>query len=41
MNRLDLFNKYIEYDHIIDLWYSWLYSRLHLLLSKEVIHKFI
>src|SRR5688572_32636389 len=40
MNSLDLFNKYIEYDHIIDLWYSWLYSRLHFLLSKEVIQKF-
>ena len=40
MNSLDLINKYIEYDHIIDLWYSWLYSRLHFLLSKEVIQKF-
>jgi MPBQ/MSBQ methyltransferase len=38
MNPPDLFEKYIEYDHIIDLWYSWLYSRLHLLIAKEIIN---
>jgi MPBQ/MSBQ methyltransferase len=37
MNPSTLFEKYIEYDEIIDLWYSWLYSRLHLLITKEVI----
>lgn len=39
MNPPDLFEKYIEYDDIIDLWYSWLYSRLHLLITKEIIKK--
>lgn len=40
MNILYLFNKYRESDDIIDLWYSWIYSRLPFLLSKEVIQKF-
>jgi MPBQ/MSBQ methyltransferase len=38
MNPPDLFEKYIEYDDIIDLWYSWLYSRLHVLITKEIIN---
>ena len=28
------------YDEIEDLWYSWLFSRLHLIIVKEVINKF-
>lgn len=28
-----------EYDDIEDLWYSWLYSRLHFLLVKHVVRK--
>lgn len=37
MNPPTLFEEYVEYDDIIDLWYSWLYSRLHLLITKEII----
>ena len=30
----------INYDNIIDLWYSWLYSRIHYLIVKNVIMKY-
>lgn len=29
-----------EYDDISDLWYSWLFSRLHFLIAKNVINQF-
>lgn len=39
--NLTLFDEgIIDYDNIIDLWYSWLYSRLHFLIVKEVIMKY-
>ena len=28
-----------EYDQINDLWYSWLFSRLHYLISKKITSK--
>jgi ubiquinone/menaquinone biosynthesis C-methylase UbiE len=29
-----------NYDKLDDLWYSWLFSRLHFIITKEVINKF-
>jgi len=38
MTPAQIFNEMAEdYDNIRDLWYSWLFSRLHLLIAKYVI----
>lgn len=29
-----------EYDRIFDLWYSWLFSRLHLFIARDVVQEF-
>ena len=35
----DIFNKMAgEYDEIRDLWYAWLYSRLHYFIVRDVIN---
>ena len=40
MNSVELFENYTEYDDIVDLWYSWLYCRLHFLITKEIINAY-
>jgi ubiquinone/menaquinone biosynthesis C-methylase UbiE len=38
MNVAEIFNKMAnEYDEIRDLWYAWLFSRIHYFISKDVI----
>lgn len=38
MEVAEIFNKMAnEYDDIRDLWYAWLFSRLHFIIAKEVI----
>ena len=38
MSVADIFNEMAgEYDEIRDLWYAWLYSRLHFIIAKDVI----
>jgi len=37
MEVAEIFNKMVnEYDDIHDLWYTWLFSRLHFIIEKEV-----
>jgi ubiquinone/menaquinone biosynthesis C-methylase UbiE len=37
-NAVSIFNEMKdEYDDLKDLWYSWLFSRLHLLIAKQII----
>jgi len=39
MSVADIFNKMAdEYDEIRDLWYAWLYSRLHYFIVRDVIN---
>lgn len=41
MEVAKIFDKHaLNYDNIDDLWYSWLFSRLHLIISKEVINRY-
>ncbi len=41
MEVAEIFNKMAnEYDDICDLWYAWLFSRLHFIIAKEVICKY-
>ena len=40
MNSVELFENYTEYDDIVSLWYSWLYCRLHFLITKEIINAY-
>ncbi len=41
MEVAKIFDKHApNYDNIDDFWYSWLFSRLHLIIAKEVINKY-
>jgi ubiquinone/menaquinone biosynthesis C-methylase UbiE len=41
MEVAEIFNKMAtEYDEINDVWYAWLFSRLHFIIAREVIIKY-
>jgi ubiquinone/menaquinone biosynthesis C-methylase UbiE len=41
MEVAEIFNKMADYyDDIRDLWYAWLYSRLHFIIAKEIICRY-
>jgi len=41
MDVSEIFNELsYNYDDISDLWYAWLFSRIHYIIAKEVINKF-
>ena len=41
MNVAEIFNKMAnEYDEIRDLWYAWLFSRLHYSIASDIINKY-
>ena len=41
MNVAEIFNKMDnEYDEIRDLWYAWLFSRLHYSIAKDIINTY-
>lgn len=41
MNVAEIFNKMAnEYDEIRDLWYAWLFSRLHYSIATDIINTY-
>ncbi len=41
MNIAEIFNKMAnEYDDIQDLWYAWLFSRIHFIIARNVINEY-
>ncbi|MFX1519878.1 MAG: class I SAM-dependent methyltransferase [Promethearchaeota archaeon] len=41
MSASEIFNEMVNtYDEIKELWYAWLFSRLHLIVAKEIIRKY-